>query len=109
MSRLSSVAMLAVSAMALGACGTTTNLADGGQTDSGVPPDAGLDAGPDAKTAREPGGPRFTELGGRVELQVSLFDFGEVRVREAETTYMQAVNQLFYAAGDKLAPPQESA
>jgi outer membrane protein TolC len=53
-----------------------------------------LDAGGDAKTAREPGGSRFTEYGGRVELQVPLFDFGEVRVREAEATYMQAVNRL---------------
>ena len=57
-----------------------------------------LDAGPDAKSAREPGGPRFTEYGGRVELQVPLFDFGEVRMREAEATYMQAVNQLLARA-----------
>ena len=53
-----------------------------------------LDAGGDAKTAREPGGSTFNEYGGRVELQVPLFDFGEVRVREAEATYMQAVNRL---------------
>jgi outer membrane protein TolC len=53
-----------------------------------------LDAGGDAKTAREPGGSTFTERGGRVELQVPLFDFGEVRVHEAEATYMQAVNRL---------------
>jgi outer membrane protein TolC len=53
-----------------------------------------LDAGADAKTAREPGGSNFTERGGRVEFQVPLFDFGEVRVHEAEATYMQAVNRL---------------
>jgi outer membrane protein TolC len=53
-----------------------------------------LDAGGDAKTAREPGGSNFTERGGRVEFQVPLFDGGEVRVREAEATYMQAVNRL---------------
>jgi outer membrane protein TolC len=53
-----------------------------------------LDAGGAAKTAREPGGSDFTERGGRVELQVPLFDFGEVRVHEAEATYMQAVNRL---------------
>jgi outer membrane protein TolC len=53
-----------------------------------------LDAGAAAKTAREPGGSDFTERGGRVELQVPLFDFGEVRMHEAEATYMQAVNRL---------------
>jgi len=57
-----------------------------------------LDAGGDAKTAREPGGSTFNEYGGRVELQVPLFDFGEVRVREAEATYMQAVNRLMASA-----------
>jgi hypothetical protein len=53
-----------------------------------------LDAAGVAKTAREPGGSDFTERGGRVELQVPLFDFGEVRMHEAEATYMQAVNRL---------------
>jgi outer membrane protein TolC len=53
-----------------------------------------LDAAGTAKTAREPGGSDFTERGGRVELQVPLFDFGEVRMHEAEATYMQAVNRL---------------
>jgi outer membrane protein TolC len=57
-----------------------------------------LDAGGTAKTAREPGGSDFTERGGRVELQVPLFDFGEVRMREAEATYMQAVNRLVASA-----------
>jgi outer membrane protein TolC len=32
--------------------------------------------------------------GGAVELQVPIFDFGEVRVRKAEQTYIQAVNRL---------------
>jgi outer membrane protein TolC len=53
-----------------------------------------LDAGGDAKTAREPGGSDFTERGGRVEFQVPLFDFGEVRMHEAEASYLQAVNRL---------------
>jgi outer membrane protein TolC len=57
-----------------------------------------LDAGGTAKTAREPGGSDYTERGGRVELQVPLFDFGEVRMREAEATYMQAVNRLVASA-----------
>jgi outer membrane protein TolC len=33
-----------------------------------------------------------------VRLQVPLFDFGEVRVRQAEATYMQAVNRLLELA-----------
>jgi outer membrane protein TolC len=47
-----------------------------------------------SKTAREPGGNRFEERGVAAELQVPLFDFGEVRMRQAEETYMQAVNHL---------------
>src|SRR5262249_46000320 len=34
------------------------------------------------------------EGGFAVELQVPLFDFGEVKVRRAEETYLQAVNRL---------------
>jgi len=34
------------------------------------------------------------DRGVEVELQVPLFDFGETRLREAEQTYMQAVNRL---------------
>jgi outer membrane protein TolC len=51
-----------------------------------------------SKTAQEPGGPRFNEGGVGAELQVPLFDFGEVRVRDAEQRYMQAVNRLAAAA-----------
>ena len=47
-----------------------------------------------SKTVQEPGSDRFTERGIGVELQVPLFDFGEVRMRQAEETYMQAVNRL---------------
>jgi outer membrane protein TolC len=36
--------------------------------------------------------------GFEVEFQVPLFDFGEVRVRQAEQTYMQAVNRLLAKA-----------
>lgn len=39
-------------------------------------------------------GERIRTRGFEVEFQVPLFDFGEVRVREAEQTYMQAVNRL---------------
>jgi outer membrane protein TolC len=53
-----------------------------------------LDASGISKTVREPGGPRFNEGGAGVEFQVPLFDFGEARVRQAEETYMQAVNRL---------------
>ena len=39
-------------------------------------------------------GERIHDRGFEVELQVPLFDFGEVRVREAEAQYMRAVNRL---------------
>jgi outer membrane protein TolC len=47
-----------------------------------------------SKTVQEPGSDRFNERGIGVELQVPLFDFGEARVRQAEETYLQAVNRL---------------
>jgi outer membrane protein TolC len=53
-----------------------------------------LDVSGISKTAQEPGGPRFQENGGDVEFQVPLFDFGEVQRREAEGTYMEAVNRV---------------
>jgi outer membrane protein TolC len=34
------------------------------------------------------------DRGFEVELQIPIFDFGEVRVRQAEQTYLQAVNRL---------------
>jgi outer membrane protein TolC len=39
-------------------------------------------------------GERERERGFEVEFQIPLFDFGEVRVRRAEESYMQAVNRL---------------
>ena len=39
-------------------------------------------------------GERIVDLGVGVEFQIPLFDFGASRVREAEETYMQAVNRL---------------
>ena len=51
-----------------------------------------------SKTQREPGGKAFDEGGLGVEFQVPLFDFGEVRQRQAEETYMQAVNRLLAKA-----------
>jgi len=39
-------------------------------------------------------GEREKSRGFEVEFQIPLFDFGEVRVRQAEQTYMQAVNRL---------------
>ena len=38
------------------------------------------------------------DRGGSIEFQVPIFDFGEVRVREAENTYMRAVNELIDTA-----------
>lgn len=54
-----------------------------------------LDAGFAGKTIRDKTtGDKARERGFDVELQVPIFDFGEVRVREAEATYMHAVNRL---------------
>ena len=46
------------------------------------------------KRVREPSGDSATERGIGIEFEVPLFDFGEARLREAEATYMQAVNRL---------------
>ena len=43
-------------------------------------------------------GERIRSRGFEIEFQVPLFDFGEVRVRQAEATYMQAVNRLLELA-----------
>src|SRR5262249_17963757 len=54
-----------------------------------------LDAGyADKITKDELTGQRAHLRGFEVRLQVPLFDFGEVRVREAEAIYMQAVDRL---------------
>jgi outer membrane protein TolC len=54
-----------------------------------------LDAGLAGKTTREKAtGEKLRDRGFDVELQIPIFDFGEVRVREAEATYMLAVNRL---------------
>jgi outer membrane protein TolC len=45
-------------------------------------------------TIDKPTGQRIRDLGFDAEVQIPLFDFGEARVREAEQTYMQAVNRL---------------
>lgn len=58
-----------------------------------------LDAGFAAKTTREKAtGEKIRDRGFDVELQIPIFDFGEVRVREAEATYMFAVNRLMERA-----------
>jgi outer membrane protein TolC len=54
-----------------------------------------LDAGyADKITNDELADRRVRQRGFEIELQVPLFDFGEVRVREAQATYMHAVNRL---------------
>jgi outer membrane protein TolC len=54
-----------------------------------------LDAGyADKLTKDKVTGERIRDRGVEVELQVPLFDFGEVRVRQAESTYLEAVNRL---------------
>jgi outer membrane protein TolC len=54
-----------------------------------------LDAGLAGKTTREKAtGEKIRDRGFDVEVQIPIFEFGEVRVREAEATYMLAVNRL---------------
>src|SRR5713101_2443636 len=43
-------------------------------------------------------GQSIQDRGFEIELQIPIFDFGEVRVRQAEATYMQAVNRLLELA-----------
>jgi outer membrane protein TolC len=47
-----------------------------------------------SKTVRPDEGATTRQRGIEVEFQVPLFDFGEVRARTAEQTYMEAVNRL---------------
>jgi len=47
-----------------------------------------------SKTQREADGARGSGSGVEVEFQLPIFDFGEVRVRQSEQTYMQALNRL---------------
>jgi outer membrane protein TolC len=56
-----------------------------------------LDAGAVSKVVRE-SERTLRERGFEVELQIPLFDFGEAKVRQAEQTYMQAVNRLLAKA-----------
>lgn len=46
------------------------------------------------KTTKEPELGTIRESGLNAQLQIPLFDFGEVRVRQAEAKYMEAVNRL---------------
>jgi outer membrane protein TolC len=47
-----------------------------------------------SKKTTEPGAGSIRERGVELQLQIPIFDFGEVRVRQAEAAYMQAVNRL---------------
>ncbi len=52
-----------------------------------------------SKTTRERAiGETIRDRGVEVEFQIPLFDFGEMRVRQAELTYRQAVNRLIATA-----------
>lgn len=56
-----------------------------------------LDAGAVSKVTRE-FGDTLRERGFEVELQIPLFDFGDAKLRQAEQSYMQAVNRLLAKA-----------
>jgi outer membrane protein TolC len=51
-------------------------------------------AGVDKSTRERATGERTRSRGFEIEFQIPIFDFGEVRIRQAEQTYMQAVNRL---------------
>ena len=53
-----------------------------------------LELGAVSKTTRQSDGDVNRQRGYEVELQVPIFDFGETRFRQAEQTYMQALNRL---------------
>lgn len=58
-----------------------------------------LDAGFAAKTTKDrQTGEIIRDRGFDLELQIPIFDFGEVRVRQAEATYMQSANLLIEKA-----------
>jgi outer membrane protein TolC len=57
-----------------------------------------LEAGYADKFEKNQEGNRTRKRGFEVDLQVPIFDFGEVRVREAEALYMQTVNRLLELA-----------
>jgi outer membrane protein TolC len=53
-----------------------------------------LEVGGKSKTVHEHDGSHRHEKGFEVEFQIPLFDFGEVRQRQAEASYLEAVNRL---------------
>jgi outer membrane protein TolC len=57
-----------------------------------------LDVAGVSKTTRSNEGTRTRQQTLEVEFQIPLFDFGEVRAREAEQTYREAVNRLIEKA-----------
>ena len=57
-----------------------------------------LEAGYADKLEKDKEGGRSFKRGFEIDLQIPIFDFGEVRVRQAEAVYMQAVNRLLELA-----------
>jgi outer membrane protein TolC len=57
-----------------------------------------LEAGYADKLEKDREGNRVIKRGFAVDFQIPIFDFGEVRVREAEAIYMRAVNRLLELA-----------
>ena len=66
-----------------------------------------LDVAGISKKVRE-NGETIRERGFEVEFQIPLFDFGEVKVRQAEETYLQAVNRLIAKAVSVRSEARES-
>ncbi|MBX6329973.1 MAG: TolC family protein [Pseudolabrys sp.] len=58
-----------------------------------------LEAGPAFKTTRDrEKGEAVRDSGVDVEFEIPIFDFGETRIRQAEQTYLKAVNRLLQLA-----------
>jgi len=57
-----------------------------------------LEVAGQSKRVRKPSGEVERQRGIEVEFQIPIFDFGETRTREAEQTYMAAVNRLIEKA-----------
>jgi outer membrane protein TolC len=47
-----------------------------------------------AKTTRDSEGATLRERGANLQIQIPIFDFGEVRIRRAEAAYLQGINRL---------------
>lgn len=67
-----------------------------------------LDVSGVSRTQRDPGGPHGTGGGVEADFQIPIFDFGEVRVRQAGESYTAAVNRLSAKAVEAASQAREA-